>query len=45
MDHKQLGLNRDDLVDMYRTMIFIRRFEEVAIDYNKRGDVLGNIVS
>ena len=43
MDHKQLGLSRDDLAAMYRTMILIRRFEEVAIEYNKKGDVLGNM--
>lgn len=43
MDHKQLGLSREDLAAMYREMILIRRFEEVTIDYNKRGDVLGNM--
>lgn len=43
MDLKQLGLSREELAEMYRTMILIRRFEQVAIDYNKSGEVLGNM--
>lgn len=43
LDYKKLGLTRADLAAMYREMILIRQFELVAIDYNKRGDVIGNM--
>ena len=43
LDYKQLNLTQDELIAMYREMILIRRFEEVTIDYNKKGDVLGNM--
>ncbi len=36
-------LSREDLVQMYRTMILIRHFEETAIDYSKQGYVIGNM--
>ena len=42
-DYKKLGLKKDDLVQFYRTMLLIRRFEETAVDYFKQGIVLGNM--
>lgn len=36
-------LSRDELVEMYRTMILIRHFEETAIAYSKQGHVIGNM--
>ena len=38
-----VALSRDELVQMYRTMILIRHFEETAIDYSKQGFVIGNM--
>lgn len=38
-----VSLTKDELVQMYRTMIRIRRFEESAIDYFKKGFVIGNM--
>lgn len=43
MDYKQLGLTREDLVEMYRTMRLIRVFEENAVAYFKQGIVIGNM--
>lgn len=43
MDNIRDNLTREDLVEMYRTMILIRRFEETAIDYFKQGIVIGNM--
>lgn len=43
MDYKELGLNRDDLVEMYRMMRLIRVFEENAVAYFKQGIVIGNM--
>ena len=37
------ALSREDLVQMYRTMILIRHFEETAIAYSKQGHVIGNM--
>ena len=42
-DHKALGLTRDDLIKMYRTMYLIREFEENAVAYFKQGIVIGNM--
>lgn len=36
-------LSREELVEMYRTMILIRHFEETAIAYSKQGHVIGNM--
>ena len=36
-------LSREELVQMYHTMILIRHFEETAIDYSKQGYVIGNM--
>lgn len=36
-------LNREDLVNMYRTMLLIRSFEEAAVAYFKQGLVIGNM--
>ena len=41
-DYKELGLTREDLVEMYRTMNLIRNFELTAVDYFKKGIVIGN---
>ena len=43
MDYRELNLTREDLVELYRTMILIRRFEEITVDYFKQGYVLGNM--
>ena len=43
MDYKELGLTRDDLVEMYRMMRLIRVFEENAVAYFKQGIVIGNM--
>ena len=43
MDYKELGLTRDDLVQMYRMMRLIRVFEENAVAYFKQGIVIGNM--
>lgn len=43
MDYKELGLNRDDLVEMYRMLRLIRVFEENAVAYFKQGIVIGNM--
>ena len=43
MDNIRDNLTREDLVEMYRMMILIRRFEETAIDYFKQGIVIGNM--
>ena len=43
VDYKELNLTREELVEMYRTMILIRRFEETTVDYFKQGYVLGNM--
>lgn len=40
---KTAALNKEDLVQMYRTMYTIRRFEENAVDYFKQGIVIGNM--
>ena len=37
------GLGSADLVGLYRTMMTIREFERAAIDYNKKGIVIGNM--
>ena len=42
-DYKALGLAREDLVRMYRTMTLIREFEENAVAYFKQGIVIGNM--
>ena len=39
----QIAFSREDLVQMYRTMILIRHFEETAIAYSKQGYVIGNM--
>jgi len=43
MDYKELGLTKEDLVEMYRTMRLIRVFEENAVAYFKQGIVIGNM--
>lgn len=43
MKQQTVSLTRQELIDMYRTMILIRRFEETAIDYYKQGIVIGNM--
>ncbi|MBQ4538381.1 MAG: thiamine pyrophosphate-dependent dehydrogenase E1 component subunit alpha [Oscillospiraceae bacterium] len=43
MDYKQLGLTKQELVEMYRMMRLIRVFEENAIAYFKQGIVIGNM--
>ena len=40
---QDLGLSRADLIDMYRTMMLIREFEETAVAYFKQGIVIGNM--
>ncbi len=40
---QDLGLSRADLIDMYRTMLLIREFEETAVAYFKQGIVIGNM--
>ena len=42
-DYIELGLTREDLVEMYRTMNLIRNFELTAVDYFKKGIVIGNM--
>lgn len=42
-DYRELGLTRDDLISMYRTMHLIREFEENAVAYFKQGIVIGNM--
>ena len=42
-DYKELGLTREDLVEMYLTMNLIRNFELTAVDYFKKGIVIGNM--
>ena len=43
MDHKQLGLTKEELIEMYRMMRLIRVFEENAVAYFKQGIVIGNM--
>ncbi len=43
MDHKQLGLTKEELIEMYRMMRLIRVFEESAVAYFKQGIVIGNM--
>ncbi len=43
MTYQELGLTREDLVGMYRTMRLIREFEETAVAYFKQGIVIGNM--
>ena len=43
MNYQELGLNRNDLVEMYRMMRLIRLFEETAVAYFKQGIVIGNM--
>lgn len=42
-DYKELGLTREDLIELYRTMNLIRTFELTAVDYFKKGIVIGNM--
>ena len=39
----EYNLTREELAQMYRTMILIRHFEETAIAYSKQGHVIGNM--
>lgn len=41
--YKDAKLGREDVVGLYRMMWLIRRFEEAAIEYFKKGDVIGNM--
>lgn len=41
--YQDLGLNKEDLVGMYRTMQLIRSFEETVVVYFKQGIVIGNM--
>ena len=43
MDYKELGLTKEELVEMYRMMRLIRVFEESAVAYFKQGIVIGNM--
>ena len=43
MDYKELGLTKEELVEMYRMMRLIRVFEESAVAYFKQGVVIGNM--
>ena len=43
MDYKQLGLTKQELIEMYRMMRLIRVFEENAVAYFKQGIVIGNM--
>jgi len=43
MDYKELGLTKEELVEMYRMMRLIRVFEESAVAYFKKGIVIGNM--
>ncbi len=43
MNYKELGLTGEELIEMYRTMMLIRRFEETTVSYFKQGFVLGNM--
>ena len=43
MTYQELGLSREDLTEMYRTMRLIRTFEENAVAYFKQGIVIGNM--
>lgn len=43
MDYKELDLTREEMVEMYRTMILIRHFEETTVAYFKQGHVIGNM--
>ena len=43
MTAQELGLTREDLSEMYRTMRLIRLFEETAVAYFKQGIVIGNM--
>jgi len=43
MNYQELGLSREELVEMYRMMRLIRLFEETAVDYFKQGIVIGNM--
>lgn len=43
MIHVTDTLTRKDLIEMYRTMFTIRRFEESAVRYFKEGIVIGNM--
>jgi len=36
-------LSREELTQMYRTMLLIRHFEETAVAYSKQGHVIGNM--
>jgi len=38
-----MNLTREDLVEMYRTMMLIRHFEETTVAYFKQGQVIGNM--
>lgn len=43
MTMKHSDLSKEELIEIYRTMCTIRRFEETAIDYFKQGIVIGNM--
>lgn len=41
--YQETGLTREEIVGLYRMMYLIRRFEETAIEYFKKGNVIGNM--
>lgn len=41
--YQDLGLQKENLVEMYRVMQLIRTFEETAVSYFKQGIVIGNM--
>lgn len=43
LNTNKTALCRDEIIEMYRTMYTIRRFEETAVDYFKQGFVIGNM--
>ena len=43
MNSETQVLSREQLVEMYRTMILIRHFEETTVAYFKQGHVIGNM--
>ena len=43
VNNQTLDLSREELVELYRTMILIRHFEETTVAYFKQGHVIGNM--
>ena len=43
MSYQEPDLSREELAELYSTMLRIRRFEETAVAYFKQGIVIGNM--